>query len=70
VLRKLTLAARIEELRKQTEEKLNFAREDLRKFLIDIINAKPEEASANNPPLRDCHEIRSLLELPLQACSS
>ena len=42
-------SSRIEELRKRAETKLDFAPEDLSKFLIDIIKAKPEEATPDNP---------------------
>ena len=56
--------ARRVELRKQTEEKLNFVREDLRKILIDMIKAKSEEASFDNTLCEIVHTKQGPQRLP------
>ena len=52
------------ELRKQTEEKLNFVREDLRKILIDMIKAKSEETSFDNTLCEIVHTKQGPQRLP------
>jgi hypothetical protein len=43
------ISSRIAELRAQQSAKSEFSRDQLRQFLINIITAKPEQASLQNP---------------------
>ena len=43
------ISSRIAELRAQQNAKFEFSRDQFRQFLINIVRAKPEEASLQNP---------------------
>jgi hypothetical protein len=44
------ICSRIAELRAQQSAKAELSRDQFRQFLINIIQAKPEQASMQNPP--------------------
>src|SRR5262245_51705297 len=48
-LKRVNVSARIAELRAQAEAAATLSREQLVKFLVDVIRAKPSEASLENP---------------------